>query len=215
METLDLEITRVRALHVIAIELTRLKWLRDAERLTLAMLRHDRALKYGYNPSQPRDELGKWTDAGLGTEQPSQDHLEQSLATAPDQPERSDLKGLKDVANSATVRSRIDDAWSASTAREGSPQEHGFWITRDNTTGEISTRPFANEGSVRTIVPGPAPEDAIAFFHTHPNRPEDNYVQGPSEGDERFAARTGLPGLIQSHNGMYYFGPALKARAKR
>lgn len=63
MESIDIELARYRALHAIAIGLTRLKWLRDAERLTLAMLRHDRALKAGFNPEQPRDELGRWTDA--------------------------------------------------------------------------------------------------------------------------------------------------------
>jgi hypothetical protein len=30
------------------------------------MRRHDRALKYGYNPAQPRDEIGQWTDTGAG-----------------------------------------------------------------------------------------------------------------------------------------------------
>jgi hypothetical protein len=56
-------------LHGIACGLVRLKWLRDAERLTLAMIRHGRALKYGYNPSQPRvpkgeDGAGEWTLSG-------------------------------------------------------------------------------------------------------------------------------------------------------
>lgn len=35
MDELDIEIARVRALHAIATGLTRLKWLRDAERFTL------------------------------------------------------------------------------------------------------------------------------------------------------------------------------------
>jgi hypothetical protein len=56
-------------LHGIACGLTRLKWLRDAERLTLAMQRHAIALKYGYNPAQPRvpkgeDGAGEWTAVG-------------------------------------------------------------------------------------------------------------------------------------------------------
>ena len=45
MDDLDLGIKRVNSLQAIAIGLTRLKWLSDAERLTLAMNRHDRALK--------------------------------------------------------------------------------------------------------------------------------------------------------------------------
>lgn len=69
METFDIEHARYRALHAIACGLTRLKWLRDAERLTLAMLRHALALKYGYNPAQPRapkgeEGAGEWTDDG-------------------------------------------------------------------------------------------------------------------------------------------------------
>lgn len=66
MDSIDIELARYRALHAIAVGLTRLKWLRDAERLTLAMIRHDRALKYGYNPAQPRvpkgdDGAGEWS----------------------------------------------------------------------------------------------------------------------------------------------------------
>jgi hypothetical protein len=57
MDALDLEITRVRALHAIASGVTRLTWLAAATRFELAMRRHALALKYGYNPSQPRDEL--------------------------------------------------------------------------------------------------------------------------------------------------------------
>jgi hypothetical protein len=68
MDTLDLDIARVRALHGIVCAFTRLKWLRDATRFELAMHRHAIALKYGYNPSQPRvpkgeEGAGEWTDA--------------------------------------------------------------------------------------------------------------------------------------------------------
>jgi hypothetical protein len=59
MDSLDIDIARARALHGIACGLTRLKWLRDAERLTLAMHRHALALKYGYNPAQPRVTKGE------------------------------------------------------------------------------------------------------------------------------------------------------------
>jgi hypothetical protein len=98
-------------------------------------------------------------------------------------------------------------AWRASNPKESSPQEHGFWICRDETTGEVSTQPFANPGQSASIVPGEAPKNAIAFFHTHPNK--EGYIPEPSAADQAFAARVGLPGLIQSHSGMYYFGPAL------
>jgi len=61
-----------------------------------------------------------------------------------------------------------------------------------------------------SIVPGATPEDAVAFFHTHPNRPDLGYMAGPSRADIAFAERLGIPGLLQSHNGMYYFGPSLR-----
>ena len=37
----------------------RLKWLRDRTRFEIAMRRHGLALKYGYNPAQPRVPKGK------------------------------------------------------------------------------------------------------------------------------------------------------------
>ena len=63
MDALDLDITRVRALHAIACGVTRLTWLAAAERFELAMRRHELALKAGFNPQQPRDEIGRWVDA--------------------------------------------------------------------------------------------------------------------------------------------------------
>jgi hypothetical protein len=45
-------------------ELLRLKCDVAAMRFQRAMRRHAIALKAGFNPDQPRDELGQWTDAG-------------------------------------------------------------------------------------------------------------------------------------------------------
>jgi hypothetical protein len=168
--------------------------------------------KAAFNPDQPRvpagnPDGGQWTSDGGG--------LEQSLTTAPDQPPRSDLRQLQEIANDPLVRGRIDEAWSASNPIGARAQEHGFWISRNEVTGELFTRPFANPGSAARMTPGPTPSDAIAFFHTHPNRPEAGFRSGPSVGDQNFATGVGLPGLIQSHNGMYYFGPALRARGSR
>lgn len=74
VDALDLEIKRVHALHAIACGLARLKWLAAATRFEIALRRHARALKYGYNPNQPRvpagsREGGQWTsdDAGGGS----------------------------------------------------------------------------------------------------------------------------------------------------
>jgi len=64
----DFDIRRLMALRAVEAGLLRLKWLAAATRFELAMVRHERALKlackYGYNPNQPRDELGKWTYDG-------------------------------------------------------------------------------------------------------------------------------------------------------
>jgi hypothetical protein len=69
MDTLDLDIARVRALHGIVCAFTRLKWLRDATRFELAMHRHAIALKAGFNQNQPRvpkkqPGAGQWTRGG-------------------------------------------------------------------------------------------------------------------------------------------------------
>jgi hypothetical protein len=164
-----------------------------------------------YAPDQPRvpagnPDGGQWTSGEGGT---SED-LEQSLGTATDQPPRDDLPPLQDIANDPSIRSQINDAWTASAPNGRSPQEHGFWISRNETTGQLFIRPFANAGSAASITPGPVPDDAVAFFHTHPNSPDYGFIAGPSIGDARYATATGLPGLILSHNGMYYFGPPLK-----
>jgi hypothetical protein len=68
----DPELARALAVRAIEGGLLRLKWLAAATRFELALLRHDRALKYGYNPDQPRvprgqPEGGQWTDAGGGS----------------------------------------------------------------------------------------------------------------------------------------------------
>jgi len=47
--------------------LLRLKSLIAAERFSRALYQHYLALKAGFDPDQPRDELGRWTDAGGNT----------------------------------------------------------------------------------------------------------------------------------------------------
>jgi hypothetical protein len=54
----------MHSLERIQSELLRLKWHVAALRFERAMQRHALALKAGFNPDQPRDELGRWTDAG-------------------------------------------------------------------------------------------------------------------------------------------------------
>jgi hypothetical protein len=125
-----------------------------------------------------------------------------------DQPPREDLFLLEQAVRN--FMSQIAAAWTASNPNAEISQENGFWISRNPETGELFTRPFANPGVANTIRPGPTPADAVTFFHTHPFREEDGYRQQPSPTDERFANQRGLPGIVQSYNGMYYFGPLFK-----
>ena len=182
-----------------------------------------RRVRQKYSPHQPRvpagsHEGGQWINGGGGpvdNDRPLDQDRGPPLTTARDQAPRTDLPRLEALANDPLIRSRIDEAWAASNPNSMRPQEHGFWISRNESTGEVFTRPFENPGSGARITPGAMPNDAIAFFHTHPNRPEFRFRSGPSIGDEIFATDVGLPGLIQSHNGMYYFGPSLRPSRKR
>jgi hypothetical protein len=194
----------------------------DELRLELAAIKRDLLLRKAFDPNQPRvpsgnRDGGRWTsgegdDASIVAQAGPSEF--QRLSSAPDQAPRGDLAELQEVANDRIVRSRIDEAWNASNPDTTSPREHGFWICRNEITGELFTRPFANPGSAARIVPGPIPGDAVAFFHTHPNRAGLGFVAGPSRGDVDYANTIGLPGLLQSHNGMYYFGPTSRRRER-
>jgi hypothetical protein len=182
-----------------------------------------RRLVRKYSPDQPRvpagnSDGGQWTGGGGAANEA--DSLEQGPTlppTASNQLPRDDLDRLQAIANDPAIRSRINEAWIASNPLNSPPQEHGFWISRNETTGELLTRPFASPGSMARITPGPTPNDAIAFFHTHPNteRLGVPFTPGPSRGDLGFAADEGLPGILMSHNGMYYFGPPLRPSRRR
>jgi len=203
-------------------------------RIMLADLKFElalRALGRKYSPDQPRvpagsgRESGRWTDGqstsggGSGAGRDSGDAPQDSASLAQDrlprtpasdQPPRSDRPQLEAIANDPLIRAHIDAAWTASNPYGLFPREHGFWISRDEVSGQLFTRPFENPGSAETIVPGSPPPDAIAFFHTHPGGLLRPGVAGPGRDDDIFAASAGLPGLIQSHVGMYYFGPSLR-----
>ena len=71
MQTIELEAQRLRSLRAMASGALRLKWLAAATRFEIAAHRHGLALKYGFNPAQPRvprgnPDGGEWTDAGGG-----------------------------------------------------------------------------------------------------------------------------------------------------
>lgn len=54
----------MQTLGEIRTEIFRLRWRVAAARFQIALHRHALALKAGFNPDQPRDELGRWTDTG-------------------------------------------------------------------------------------------------------------------------------------------------------
>jgi hypothetical protein len=67
MLSTDSDIRRLVTLRAAERGLSRLKWLAAATRFEIPLARHDRALKAGFNPDQPRDDHGQWTDGGRGT----------------------------------------------------------------------------------------------------------------------------------------------------
>jgi hypothetical protein len=75
MSTIELEIQRLHALRTIQSCLLRLKWLAAATRFEIAMHRHYWALKAGFNPEQPRDEYGRWTDTNGNVAPPRRNQL--------------------------------------------------------------------------------------------------------------------------------------------
>ncbi len=69
MDILAPETQRLHSLRAMQAGLLELKWLRDVTRLELAIRRHGSALKYGYNPAQPRvpkgeEGAGQWMALG-------------------------------------------------------------------------------------------------------------------------------------------------------
>jgi hypothetical protein len=59
----------MQTLAEIRTEILRLKWHVAAWRFQRALRRHALALKAGFNPEQPRDELGRWVEAGREEEE--------------------------------------------------------------------------------------------------------------------------------------------------
>lgn len=122
------------------------------------------------------------------------------------------IPAVEAIAADPAVRSAVDASWTASNPNTpGAKQETGFWVVRDDRSGQLSTVSFPSNGTRDSLTPGPVPQidgkTTVAFFHTHPNTAGEGYVSGPSPADQRFADATGIPGIIRSHDGMYYFNP--------
>lgn len=133
--------------------------------------------------------------------------LAQRAPTASTSEKRPELEALAD---DKVVDAAIAADWKASNPNgPGAKKEHGFWVLRSG-KGVLSVQAFPSNGTRDSLTPGPMPAGAIAFFHTHPNTSAEGYDQAPSDADKDFADAVGLPGLVMSHDGMFYFGPALK-----
>jgi hypothetical protein len=122
------------------------------------------------------------------------------------------VPSLETIAKDPVVTAAINRAWTNSNPNTaGKKQETGFWVVRDDKTGKLSIVQFPSNGTRDSLTPGPVPSSpgktVVAFFHTHPNTVKEGYVNGPSPADQNFATANGIPGIIRSHAGMYYFTP--------
>ena len=127
-------------------------------------------------------------------------------------PDSANVPSVEAIANDPVVAAAIEKSWNASNPNTpGAKQEQGFWVMRDDKTGALSTVNFPSSGTRDSLTPGAVPaiegKTAVAFFHTHPNTSAEGFTNGPSPADQNFADARGIPGIIQSHNGMYYFSP--------
>lgn len=127
-------------------------------------------------------------------------------------PDSANIPSVEAIANDPVVAAAIEKSWNASNPNTpGAKQEQGFWVMRDDKTGALSTVNFPSNGTRDSLTPGAVPaiegKTAVAFFHTHPNTTAEGYTNGPSPADQNFADARGIPGIIQSHNGLHYFSP--------
>jgi len=149
------------------------------------------------------------SDSGTSGTSGTTGTLAQGQVTAPKSEKRPDLEK---IANDPVVSAEIDKAWTASNPNgPGAKKEKGFWVSKDDKTGALSVTPFPDNGTNDSLTPGSPPSEpgkkVVGFFHTHPNTTGEGYKQEPSSADEAFAKSVGVPGLIRSHDGMYYYGP--------
>jgi hypothetical protein len=147
------------------------------------------------------------------------------LVLGPDQWDRADIQEFMALVNDPTVKMSIEAAWKDSTADPQHPHEMGFFILRDPQTGTISLQ-WAAPGFAGRLTMNAQPPSAIASFHTHPNptgspvilngKPfvENGEPQvwspGPSAADLDAATRWGLPGIVESDQGLFFYGPNLR-----
>ncbi|WP_036084525.1 hypothetical protein [Leptospira noguchii] len=146
-----------------------------------------------------------------------------SFQTAEDQMYRGDLKQLESI--TSKMKNEMKAAWDASNPNSknlNEKLEHGFWILKDDKTKKLSKIDFPMKGAENNkMIPGPKPvipeKSVIAWFHTHQNSSNDidpkwktPYITYPSKDDKNFSEMNGIPGIVKTHSGVYYFGPENK-----
>ena len=147
------------------------------------------------------------------------------LVLGPGQWNRADIQELTALVNDSSVKTAIETAWRDSTADPQHPHEMGFFILRDPTTGTISLQ-WAAPGFAGRLTMSAQPPSAIASFHTHPNPTGSPVILNgkplvengepqvwsprPSAADLDAATRWGLPGIVESDQGLFFYGPNLR-----
>ncbi len=159
-------------------------------------------------PSTPRASAPATSAPGTTQGTPIEAMSENRITTRA--PDSINLPDVEAIANNPAVAAAIEKAWNASNPNTpGAKQEQGFWVMRDDKSGALSTVNFPSNGTRDSLTPGAVPaiegKSMVAFFHTHPNTTAEGYTNGPSTADQNFADRLGIPGIVQSHNGLYFF----------
>ena len=112
MEATNSEIADRRAIAVIEANILELKWLAAATRFEIALHRHDRALKYGFNSDQPRvpsgnPDGGQWTEEDGGSSAQGRTRLAGEIPTG-DTPELPRERPPTSQQRSAALKLRRD-----------------------------------------------------------------------------------------------------------
>jgi hypothetical protein len=126
MLAVDLDLQRALGVRAIRGNLLRLKWHAAALRFELALRRHDRELKAGYDPTEPRNPIGA-DGAGRWTDRPGGNIPTNNLPEAPE--ERPTVP--KEMPKTSSERTAVLKAVARWVARYGGPVgtliEVGSW----------------------------------------------------------------------------------------
>jgi hypothetical protein len=150
-------------------DLQRLRWLVRDLKIDLAIRRL--RLKYGYNPDQPRDELGKWTDTGGSTTEPT---IQLAMSW---ESRRQAIFGQKDLFTEVGAGSGGSRAWLPSFSRPG-PTSGVL-----QSPGKVDTPLISGRGGPASQMPQETPGfDRLTRTHVEGQAAALMRQQGISEG---------------------------------